>query len=135
MLIPFFSIRAASEADEFLARLAERANPEEKEGSIEARVTSILADVKKRGLAALVEYTRRFDAPDFSESRFVVPEAELAWAAEAIPTDDRDVILEAADNIRRYSDAVAEGYIGFGYMNRRCGIKYNSVFFRPAAAA
>ncbi|MCL1939407.1 MAG: histidinol dehydrogenase [Desulfovibrionaceae bacterium] len=105
MTIPFFTLRAASEADEFLTRLAERANPEENERSVEETVASILADVKERGLAALVDYTRRFDAPDFSESRFVIPEAELAWAAEAIPADDRDVILEAADNIRRFHEA------------------------------
>jgi histidinol dehydrogenase len=81
MIIPFFTMRMASEADEFLTRLAGRANPEENERSVEETVASILADVKERGLAALVDYTRRFDAPDFSESRFVIPEAELAWAA------------------------------------------------------
>ena len=104
MTIPFFSISAASEADEFLARLADRANPEADERSVEEAVAAILADVKAHGLAAVLEYTRRFDAPDFSESRFVVPEAELAWAAEAIPADDREVILEAADNIRRFHE-------------------------------
>lgn len=105
MPIPFFSISAASGADEFLARLAARADPDDEGHSVEKTVAAILADVRDRGLTALVEYARRFDAPDFSESRFAVPESDLARAAQAIPAGDRAVILEAAGNIRRFHEA------------------------------
>ena len=105
MTIPSFSISDAGEADAFLARLAARANPEDNNRSVEETVAGILADVKQRGLAAIVDYTRRFDAPDFSESFFAVPEAALAAAADGIPAGDKAVIMEAAENIRRFHDA------------------------------
>ncbi len=109
MSIPFFTVRGAGEAEDFLARLAARANPEDAENSaehsVEKRVAAILAEVKERGLAALVDYTRQFDAPDFAESRFSVPEEALEEAAHALPAEDKTVILQAADNIRRFHEA------------------------------
>lgn len=105
MTIPYFAIQTVADAEAFLTRLALRANPEDNERSVEASVAAILADVKERGLAALVDYTRRFDAPKFSANHFAVPETGLERAAAGLPEEDKTVILEAAENIRCFHEA------------------------------
>jgi histidinol dehydrogenase len=113
------TIAALSEAEAFLRGLALRPglSPESgEEGradaengqSVEASVAGILADVRLRGLPALVEYTRRFDAPEFSPACFAVPADALAAAAAAVSSDDMAVIREAAANIRFFHEAQKE---------------------------
>lgn len=92
--------------------LAGRANPTDDAGAVEDRVRAILADVKSRGDAALVDYTKRFDCPDFTESliRVSADDAAAALKAERSPQFDADlaIIAEAADNIRRFHEAQRE---------------------------
>jgi histidinol dehydrogenase len=109
MSTPFFSISTQTGALAFLSRLAERANPEDTGGgqegrSIEAVVGDILADVKANGLNAVVEYTRRFDAPGFLESDFVTGPEHLAYAPQSVPEEDLRVISEAVANIRAFHE-------------------------------
>ena len=119
MTVSFIHIAALSEAEPFLRRLAARQNPvsepsrEDQTGakdvrSTESVVAAILADVRARGLEAVVEYTRRFDAPDFAPVLFAVPPADLDAAKAAIPAEDIAVIQEAADNIRAFHAAQKE---------------------------
>ena len=112
MILPSFSLTALSGADDFLARLATRAapGPQGAEGAplVEDTVAAILADVRQRGLEAVLEYTRRFDAPSFSETLFALPEDAPARAASAIPREDAAVIAEAAANIRRFHEGQKE---------------------------
>lgn len=107
MNLPVLNVASVAEADDLFKRLARRADPGQEAGaarSTEESVAAILNDVRERGLDAVLDCTRRFDAPDFAESRFAVPEAELAAAAALIPAEDADVIMECAANIRRFHE-------------------------------
>ncbi len=86
-------------------RLASRHNPGE---SVEARVQDILAQIRARGDQALVEYTRRFDCPDFDLTRLAVAQADLAQALDRIPATDLDILQQAIANIRAYHAHQAE---------------------------
>lgn len=110
MNLPIFRITSPAEEGALLMRLAGRVDPEcgEAEKSTEAAAAEILAQVKNRGLAAVVDYTRRFDAPDFKPESFVIPEAAASEAARAIPSADRAVITEAAANIRAFHEEQKE---------------------------
>ncbi len=107
---------ALAQARPLLERLAARDDPSSgsgggKEGGepgVEEIVRGILAEVRARGLDAVVDYTRRFDAPDFSPALFAVPESDLARAARELPHEDTAVILEAAANIRAFHEAQKE---------------------------
>lgn len=107
-MLPIHVLSGLREAGDILARLAARAEPADGATPVTASVAAILADVKQRGLAALVEYTRRFDAPGFREEQFAVPPEALARAAASIPKDDARVIADAAANIRRFHEAQKE---------------------------
>ena len=75
----------------------------ETDEAIEQRVAAILADVRARGDAAVLEYTERFDgvcAP--SVAALEIPRADLLAALSAIPTPQRDALEAAADRVRSY---------------------------------
>ena len=76
------------------------------DAAIEQRVADILADVQKRGDAAVLEYTARFDglqAP--SMAALELTQAELKAAFEAIPDAQRDALQAAAKRVRSYHEA------------------------------
>ena len=81
--------------------LMERENPDT---SVEEPVRAILADVKTRGDEVLVEWTRKFDCPEFSADRLKVPAEELDRALSEIPESDLAIIREAANNIRTFHE-------------------------------
>ncbi len=96
---------ADAEATAFFQRLAERGNPADGSGQdVENQVRAILADVRERGDAALLERTRAFDAPEMTMP-FAVPQEELARAAASISGEERSVIVEAASHIRAFHEA------------------------------
>ena len=75
----------------------------ETDDAIEQSVTDILADVRERGDAAVLDYTKRFDgvvAP--SVAALEIPRAELLAALQAIPVAQRDALEAAADRVRSY---------------------------------
>ncbi len=73
--------------------------------AVESVVGEILAAVKTRGDAALLEYTQRFDqVAARSAPELQVPAARLAAALAALPAPQRSALEEAADRIRRYHE-------------------------------
>ncbi|MCX7628397.1 MAG: histidinol dehydrogenase [Methylophilaceae bacterium] len=72
---------------------------------IDAVVAEILDDVKKRGDAAVLEYTQRFDRVSANQlADLELPQARLAEALGSLPTDQREALEAAADRIRLYHE-------------------------------
>ena len=75
------------------------------DASIEQAVAAILADVKIRGDAAVVEYTHRFDRLDVqSMVDLELSRNELHAALDGLPTDQREALEAAAGRVRRYHE-------------------------------
>jgi histidinol dehydrogenase len=94
---------AATDFEARLGRLLAFENTQDE--SIEQSVAAILADVKRRGDAAVLEYTRRFDrveARAMSELRLA--KADLDQAFAALPDARRDALVQAAGRIRSYHE-------------------------------
>lgn len=72
---------------------------------VDAVVADILADVRKRGDAAVLEYTQRFDRVSASRmADLELPQARLAEALGSLPKDQRVALQEAADRVRAYHE-------------------------------
>ena len=73
--------------------------------SIDTVVADILRDVKKRGDAAVLEYTQRFDRVDAqSMAELELPQSSLKAALESLPADQRQALQQAADRVRGYHE-------------------------------
>ena len=73
--------------------------------AVEATVRAIIADVRKRGDAAVLEYTRKFDRLQAkSMAELVVPRAKLEAALAALPAAQRDALTAAAARVRRFHE-------------------------------
>ncbi len=81
--------------------LRERANPGS--GDVEDRVKDILASVRNGGDEALRDFTKKFDCPEF-EGPLRLSAQEIALGAASVPAEDRDVIAQAATNIRIFHE-------------------------------
>jgi histidinol dehydrogenase len=93
---------AGFEAD-FKARLHWSA---EADAAIEHVVADILADVQRRGDAAVLEYTRRFDRLDVAGIEALeLTATELRAAFESLPAVQRDALEAAARRVRSYHEA------------------------------
>lgn len=66
---------------------------------VEAAVRAIVADVRKRGDEALIEYTARFDALELTPDTLRVPAAEIEAAYANAPADIRDALHFAHSRI------------------------------------
>jgi len=96
------SVSSTFEAD-FAARLHWSADTD---AAIEQRVADILADVRARGDAAVLEYTARFDAlPATTLQALELTQAELKAAFDALPADQRGALQDAAARVRSYHEA------------------------------
>ena len=88
---------------EFKARLHWSA---ETDAGIEQRVADILADVKLRGDAAVLDYTARFDGLQATAmAELELTQAELKVAFDALPAVQRDALQAAAARVRSYHEA------------------------------
>lgn len=68
-------------------------------------VTDILADVKARGDAAVVEYSNRFDhLHATSMSELELDQQQLQQALDALPDDQRAALLKAAERVTAYHE-------------------------------
>ncbi|MFM1978262.1 MAG: Histidinol dehydrogenase [Pseudomonadota bacterium] len=73
--------------------------------SIDEVVANILKDVKKRGDAAVIEYTNRFDRMSAgSLPELEIGQAELKAALNGLPDAQRAALQAAADRVRSYHE-------------------------------
>jgi len=73
--------------------------------SIDEVVASILKDVKKRGDAAVLEYTNRFDKTSATNlTELEISKEELIAALNDLPADQRNALHVAADRVRIYHE-------------------------------
>ena len=108
---------------ERIQRLIDRASIERE---IEPRVRVILDAVRDRGNAALVDYTRRFDAVNLTVDQLRVSDAERVVAEEAIDARVRAAILDAKARIETFHrrelrtswEAAPEAGVRFGQIVR-----------------
>jgi len=76
------------------------------DAAIEQRVADILADVKQRGDAAVLEYTERFDGLKATHmAALELTQAELKAAFEGLPKVQQQALQDAAARVRSYHEA------------------------------
>jgi histidinol dehydrogenase len=84
--------------------------------AIETAVAQILADVKKRGDAAVIEYTNRFDRVSAAGmAAFDLSQDELNAALAALPEAQRSALQTAAERIRAFHERQKQELNGFSY--------------------
>lgn len=98
--------RLDSTQSDFFARLARLLQFDDAtDASIETTVVAILAEVRKRGDAAVLEYTDKFDRlAAASIADLEVPRARLEQALLALPSERRAALEAAAERVRRYHE-------------------------------
>jgi histidinol dehydrogenase len=73
--------------------------------SIDRAAAQILADVKKRGDDALLEYTQRFDrVPAASAAALEIPKSDWHAALASLPAAQREALETAAQRVRSYHE-------------------------------
>jgi histidinol dehydrogenase len=76
------------------------------DSAIEQRVADILADVKQRGDAAVLEYTERFDGLKAANmAALELTQAELKAAFDGLPKVQQQALQDAAARVRSYHEA------------------------------
>lgn len=99
-------LRLATTARGFDAALAARLHwSADTDAGIEQAVADILADVRKRGDAAVLEYTNRFDMKAASMAQLELKPSELKAAFESLPAKQREALESAARRVRSYHEA------------------------------
>lgn len=92
------------------ADFAERLNTllrwdETDDRELQKRVLDIIADVKKRGDQAVIDYTNRFDLRTLdSASQLELSQSALKAAWDGLPTDQAQALSTAAQRIRAYAE-------------------------------
>ncbi|WP_340110121.1 histidinol dehydrogenase [Pikeienuella sp. HZG-20] len=76
----------------------------EGEADVDAAVAAIIADVRARGVEAVVELTRRFDKFDAEPETLRIGEAEIDAAIRTVPAAERAALELAAGRIRAYHE-------------------------------
>ncbi len=70
---------------------------------LEATVAAILSDVKLRGDAAVLDYTRKFDRlPLANAAAMELPKSELKAAFDGLPADQKKALEQAAERVTDY---------------------------------
>jgi histidinol dehydrogenase len=90
----------------------------ETDDAIESAVATILADVKARGDAAVLEYTNKFDripGGAASMAAFDLRQDELQAALDALPAAQRAALQVAAERIRVFHERQKQELNGFSY--------------------
>ncbi len=98
--------RFSSTDADFDARLAALlAFESAQDPQVDATVAAILADVKTRGDAAVLEYTQRFDRLSAKTlGELEIPKRELDAALKALPAAQRDALAAAAARVREFHE-------------------------------
>jgi histidinol dehydrogenase len=74
----------------------------EPSADVTSRVAEIIADVRKRGDAALVEYSRRFDDPSYDISKLRVPIPMFEQARSLVPHDIVEGLALARERVEQF---------------------------------
>ena len=92
-----------TEEPDFEARFQELlAMKREDAPDVNAAVADIIADVRDRGDAALIEYTSRFDRLDLTAEQLVIQPAEIDEALARASDEELDALSLASERIRAY---------------------------------
>jgi len=75
------------------------------DSSVVSAVDAIMDDVQKRGDAAVLEYTQKFDAPDMTDLRIPLSVCEAAW--NGLTADEQAALQTAKANIEKFHKAQA----------------------------
>jgi histidinol dehydrogenase len=91
-------------------------------------VAAILADVRTRGDAAIIDQAARIDGAKLTPDRFRMPPAELARAARTLADRDRVAFEIARLNVRAFNRmTVPQGWMGRNAHRARVGEKYDPI--------
>lgn len=104
-MLPYVPLLNSRDLDfeDALTRLLDRGNAVDPE--VATSVAEIIGDVRHRGDAAVLEYTRRFDRhPAASNADLEIPPARLEAALAALTDDTRKALEAAANRIRAYHE-------------------------------
>ncbi len=98
--------RLSTQSPDFAAELKNLLALEaEQDAGIERTVVEILADIRKRGDAALLDYTRQFDRLDVHDAQHLeLPQTELQSALQTLSHDQRAALETAAQRIRTFHE-------------------------------
>ncbi len=107
MTLQALPLRLSTASADFEARFRERLHwAADTDAAIEKSVGDILADVQRRGDAAVIEYTARWDRlPAGSMRDLELSQAELRAALEGLPAAQRSALEAAAARVRSYHEA------------------------------
>ncbi len=107
MTVTTLTLRQLDTADtdfqaKLMAVLAFEASEDE---AIDRAAAGIIADVKQRGDAAVLEYTQKFDRLSATHmSALEIPRAEMQAALNSLPAARRDALQQAAERVRVYHE-------------------------------
>ncbi len=98
--------RLSTHDADFEARLAKLlAFESAQDPKVDATVADILADIKVRGDAAVLEYTQRFDRVNVSSlAQLEIPRSECEAALQSLPAARREALIAAAQRIREFHE-------------------------------
>ncbi|MEY4978360.1 MAG: hypothetical protein RLZZ352_630 [Pseudomonadota bacterium] len=107
MTLSAVPLRLSTQSPDFEAQFAARLHwSADTDSAIEQRVADILADVQRRGDAAVLDYTARFDGLQATSlPALELTQAELKAAFDALPPAQRHALQAAAQRVRRYHEA------------------------------
>src|SRR5471032_1533949 len=93
--------------------------------NVDRVVAEIVADVRARGDAALVEYTRKFDKVETDAKGLRITDAERRTAAAQVPAAQREALEFAAKRIEAFHRELLPTDIDFvDYSGTRLGARY-----------
>jgi len=107
---------------EFSAFLARNRDTDE---NVDKVVADIIADVRARGDAAVVDYTRKFDRVDTDAAGLRIPDADRRAAAVQVPAAQREALEFAAKRIEAFHRELLPQDVDFtDYTGTRLGARY-----------
>ncbi len=95
----FLDTRSADFEDRFTALLSAK---REDSPDVDDVVAEIIANVQRRGDAAVLELTERFDRMTLTADRLAISSDEISAAIKTVPDAERAALELAADRIRAY---------------------------------
>jgi len=107
---------------DFSAFLARNRDTDE---NVDKVVANIIADVRARGDAAVVDYTRKFDHVDTDAAGLRIPDADRRAAAVQVPAAQREALEFAAKRIEAFHRELLPKDVDFtDYTGTRLGARY-----------